>query len=81
MVAVAAALQPRRLVIAGIDLFKHPAGPYPGDAGANRYAPMHDRDVELAILREALRRFAGEVHIVSPVLRKALARPRTRPAA
>lgn len=74
MVAVAAALQPRCLVIAGIDLFGHPAGRYPGAPAANHYAPMHDRDVELAILRESLDRFPGEVRIVSPVLRDALAR-------
>jgi 3-deoxy-D-manno-octulosonic-acid transferase len=82
MIAVAAALAPRRLVIAGIDLFEHPAGRYPGQPADNRYAPMHDRDVELAILREALARFAGEVRIISPTLAEALAPRRgMRPAA
>lgn len=82
MVAIAAALAPRRLVIAGIDLFEHPAGRYPGQPADNRYAPMHDRAVELAILREALDHFAGEVRIISPTLAEALApRGGMRPAA
>ena len=33
MVATAAALAPRRLIIAGIDLFQHPDGAYPGGSG------------------------------------------------
>lgn len=81
MVAVAAALQPRRLVIAGIDLFGHAGGRYPGEAAGNRYAPMHDRDVELAILREALARYSGDVCIISPVLQEALKRGFVMPTA
>src|SRR3546814_11606792 len=32
MLATAVALQPRHLVVAGVDLFNHPAGAYPGAA-------------------------------------------------
>ena len=60
MVATAAALEPTRLVIAGMDLFQHPAGAYPGDPTTpNDYLLMHDRETELAIVDEALRRFRG----------------------
>jgi mitochondrial fission protein ELM1 len=53
MLAVATALQPRRLIISGVDLFSHPAGTYPGDARTpNAYTPGHDADSELAILQE-----------------------------
>src|SRR3546814_8800955 len=31
MLATAVALQPRHLVVAGVDLFNHPAGAYPGE--------------------------------------------------
>src|SRR4029079_17608285 len=31
MIAAAAALQPKRLAIAGMDLYQHPGGRYPGD--------------------------------------------------
>ena len=73
MVSTAAALAPRRLVIAGIDLFQHPAGAYPGDVVTpNDYLLMHDRETELAIIDLALRRFAGEVVLLSEPLRRAL---------
>jgi 3-Deoxy-D-manno-octulosonic-acid transferase (kdotransferase) len=73
MVSTAAALGPRRLVIAGIDLFQHPAGAYPGDpVTPNDYLLMHDRETELAIIELALRRFPGEVVLLSEPLRCAL---------
>jgi hypothetical protein len=73
MVATAAALAPRRLIIAGIDLFQHPDGAYPGDAlTPNDYLLMHDRATELAIVDLALRRFRGEVVLLSEPLRHAL---------
>jgi hypothetical protein len=73
MVATAAALAPRRLVIAGIDLFQHPAGAYPGDpVTPNDYLLMHDRETELTIIDLALRRFPGEVVLLSEPLRHAL---------
>ena len=71
MLATAVALQPRRLVIAGIDLFSHPAGSYPGDTTTpNAYTPGHDAESELALLLEALRRYKGKLTILSPALRE-----------
>lgn len=77
MLATAAALEPARLVIAGMDLFQHPAGAYPGDpATPNDYLLMHDRETELAIVDEALRRFRGTVTVLSDALARGLdARP------
>ena len=77
MIATAAALQPKRLVIAGVDLFQHPSGAYPGDAATpNDYLLMHDRETELAVLDEALRRFRGEVTVLSDPLARGLGRRR-----
>jgi 3-deoxy-D-manno-octulosonic-acid transferase len=76
MIATAAALQPRRLVIAGIDLFEHPEGAYPGATGANRYAAVHDRSIELDIMRRALAEFRGDVIVIGAALRQALAEKR-----
>lgn len=71
MLAVAAALQPARLVISGIDLFSHPAGTYPGDTETpNAYTPGHNADSELALLLEALSLYKGELTILSPALRE-----------
>ena len=73
MVAMAASLEPKRLVIAGVDLFQHPSGAYPGDAATpNGYLLMHDRQTELAILDRALRRFRGEVTVLSDPLARGL---------
>jgi mitochondrial fission protein ELM1 len=72
MLAVATALQPRRLVISGIDLFSHPAGTYPGDtATPNAYTPGHDAESELEILLAALSTYRGELVILSKALRTA----------
>jgi hypothetical protein len=76
MLATAVDLRPRRLVIAGIDLFEDPAGSYPGRSGTpNAYAPVHDREAELAIVRAALDRHSGEVEIIGDVLRERLKHP------
>jgi hypothetical protein len=73
MVALAAALAPRRLILAGIDLYAHPEGGYPWDPErANAYHAPHDRDVELAILERAFAGFDGEIVILSDVLRSSL---------
>jgi hypothetical protein len=73
MVMTAAALQPRRLIVAGLDLYEHAAGRYPGDLWSeSSYAQVHHRDVELAILRRAFRRFKGEVEIVGAPLTLAM---------
>jgi hypothetical protein len=80
MMAVAVALQPARLIVAGIDLFQHQAGSYPGDSATpNAYSPGHSRDTELAFLLKVLSNYRGELVILSEALRiereKALAAP------
>ena len=75
MIAVAAALQPRRLVIAGVDLYRHPAGRYPGDAVAlDGYGRQHSRDRDLDLIGRALGGFAGEAVILGDALKQALRR-------
>jgi hypothetical protein len=71
MLATAAALQPERLIVSGIDLFTHPAGSYPGDANTpNAYTPGHQPDSELSLLLEALKGYRGELVILSEALQK-----------
>ena len=73
MVAVACALRPHRLVIAGIDLFSDPAGAYPGDATTeNKYAVGHEASFELDFMVAALRGHAGELVVFGRALRAAL---------
>lgn len=74
MIAVAAALKPRRLVIAGMDLYRHPQGRYPGSGAIEGYARGHSADCDLSLISQALAGFAGEVEILSPNLRTALGR-------
>jgi hypothetical protein len=70
MLAVAVALRPARLIIAGIDLFRHEAGPYPGDASTpNAYSPGHSLDTELGFLLRLLAQFDGEIEIIGDALR------------
>ena len=74
MIATAVALRPQRLVIAGIDLYCHPLGRHPGTTDAvDGYNRVHDRAVEIDIIRAALAGFSGELEILSPVLSAALA--------
>jgi len=69
MIALAVALQPKRLIIAGIDLFKHPEGSYPGDKQTpNAYKPAHSADKELSFLCHSLDRLRGEVVIFGEIL-------------
>ena len=77
MIAVAAALQPQRLIIAGIDLYEHEAGIYPDEPAApGGYLLLHDRGVELEIIRRALDGFSGEVTVLSePLARRLGANP------
>ena len=76
MIAAGAALEPERLIIAGIDLYLHPDGRYPGDfLGNNVYARPHSRDTDLAIIRGALAQYRGELIILSDILRDALENP------
>ena len=75
MLAAAVSLRPARLVIAGIDLYADARGKYPGELEeANEYAPIHDRDTEIAFLRAVLAPFSGEIVIVGDRLRAALGR-------
>lgn len=77
MVAAAAALKPRRLIVSGIDLYLDPRGRYPGDTAAeNAFPKMHSREVELDILDKVLADYRGELRIVNEPLRKALAERR-----
>src|SRR3546814_15917135 len=57
MLATAVALQPRHLVVAGVDLFNHPAGAYPGDAVTpNAYPADPEPGTEQPLLRSAAQR-------------------------
>lgn len=74
MIAVATALRPERIVIAGMDLYSHPEGRYPGDTAAqDGYSREHDAATDLALIRRSLRAFEGETVILSDNLRAALA--------
>lgn len=87
MLATAVALRPERLVIAGVDLFSHPDGAYPGDPDTpNAYLPVHDRDAEVRIIARALASYSGETLVFGEALRRRLGervgprvRPRVRP--
>ena len=71
MIAVAGRLQPDKLIIAGIDLFKHPEGAYPGDPQTpNAYTSFHHVDHEKKIIFNELEKFKGEIVIFSEVLKK-----------
>jgi hypothetical protein len=75
MIATAAGLQPERLTIAGIDLYRDPRGRYPWDRAADNDLPqMHDEDVEAEVIGHALDDFRGELVILSEPLRRALER-------
>lgn len=72
MLATAVALDPRRLIVAGIDLFQHPEGSYPGDkTTANAYSPGHSREKEQTFVLQLLARYPGELIILSEVLKEA----------
>ncbi len=67
MIATAVALAPARLVVAGIDMFRHPDGAYPeAPEAANAYTPSHDYDTDAAFIRHNLARFQGELVSLSP---------------
>ena len=66
MVAVAAALQPERITIAGIDLYSHDQGRYPGDKEAiDGYSRNHSRTTDLEFIRSALSSYRGKLEILS----------------
>ena len=73
MIAAAVRLRPSRLIIAGVDLYLHPDGKYPGVSDEpNDYDAIHRRDVDLAFIRDALNRYEGRIEILSEQLRLAL---------
>jgi hypothetical protein len=73
MIAMAAALRPRRLVIAGIDLYRHPEGKYPGGAdNAEGYSGQHRAGIDLDLIGRSLAALEAEVVILSDNLREAL---------
>ena len=73
MIAAAAALQPASLTIAGIDLYRHPSGKYPGETmEANDYDAIHSRENDLEAIRLALANYAGTLTLVGDQLRTAL---------
>jgi hypothetical protein len=74
MIAVAAALEPETLVVAGLDLYRHPAGRYPGSEAVEGYARGHSGPCDLAVIGRALDAFSGRVVLLSPNLAEALNR-------
>ncbi|MCL5775960.1 hypothetical protein M1105_02955 [Limibaculum sp. FT325] len=67
MIAAAVALRPRRIVIAGMDMFSHPSGAYPGGGAAeNAYTPSHDHETDVAFIRGCLASYEGEIATLSP---------------
>jgi len=74
MLDVAAALRPKRLIIAGFDLFLHPEGAYPGDTVTkNAYNPFHVRQDDVSFIARVLQDFEGDIVIVGDILREHLA--------
>ena len=71
MLATAVALQPARLIIAGIDLFEDPAGAYPDDDKTpNDYVVVHERTTEIEFILKTLRDYCGELIILGKPLAK-----------
>jgi len=69
MLATAVALNPPRIVIAGIDLFADPAGAYPGDAQtSNDYVVVHERSIEIDFILKTLKSYGGELLILGKPL-------------
>jgi len=74
MLAVAVALAPARLAIAGIDMFSHPEGAYPPGTdptpggSVNAFAPSHDFDTDAAFIAACLGRYRGELIVFGTAL-------------
>ncbi|VAV93834.1 hypothetical protein MNBD_ALPHA07-2321 [hydrothermal vent metagenome] len=67
MLAAAIALTPKRLIIAGMDMFADKAGAYPGRHDAvNAYSAAHDRQTDANFIRNHLARYEGEIMTLSP---------------
>lgn len=66
MLAAAVALAPRRLIVAGMDMFADASGAYPGRPDAvNAYALSHDKTTDAAFIRQHLARYEGEIVTLS----------------
>jgi hypothetical protein len=73
MIAVAAALKPERIIIAGIDLYSHDQGRYPGDKDAvDGYSRDHSRTIDVEFIRSALSSYKGKLEILSEGLTQEL---------
>lgn len=73
LVSTAVGLKPERLVIAGIDMFQHKEGAYPGkSAHGNAYTPAHSYEHDLACILATLEGFDGELVVFGDVLRDIL---------
>lgn len=71
MLATAIALQPTRLIVAGMDMFSHSDGAYAGGArDINAYTPSHSYETDAAFLQGALRSFRGQIVSYSGALSK-----------
>jgi hypothetical protein len=71
MLAAAIALAPKRLIVAGMDMFADKAGAYPGRHGAvNAYSAAHDRQTDADFIRSHLTRCEGEIMTLSPAFFK-----------
>jgi hypothetical protein len=82
MLALAVACEPEELVVAGMDLFRHPSGAYPGDPGTeNAYAVGHTADLDLAVIVAALRRYRGRLTLLSEALRDVIESTDSAPTA
>lgn len=69
MLAAAVALAPERLVIAGVDMFRHPGGAYPGAADVtNAYTPSHAFETDAAFIAHCLAQFEGRLEVFSSAL-------------
>jgi|GEM_PF-6981261 len=72
MIATAAALRPKKLIIGGIDLYRHPQGRYPESTAMDGYARGHSAACDLAVIKHALSGFTGEIEHLNPKLEAAL---------
>jgi hypothetical protein len=71
MLAAAIALAPKRLIVAGMDMFADKAGAYPGRTNAvNAYSVAHDRQTDANFIRSHLARYEGEIMTLSPAFSK-----------
>ncbi len=74
MIATAVALQPKQLVIAGLDMFSHRSGAYAsGDKTPNAYTAAHSGEKEALFLKQVLKGYEGKLIILSPALVELLA--------